>query len=183
VDTDAAANFDTVAMRAQAQTQQVEIFGNDGLTFAVGLQAGATVTLDTDSDTLPDWWETQFNLSPTNATGANGALADNDGDGLTNAEEFAFGTNPGVADSAFVQVRVTKPAPAQAALHFQTRAGRTYRIYYTNDLTQPFTALPGLVPGTGSEVTWTDDGSQTGTAPNAEIKRFYKVAVVIPPSE
>jgi hypothetical protein len=49
---------------------------------------------DTDNDTLPDAWETEYfgNLTQT-------AAADADGDTIPNSTEFADGTNPSKADS------------------------------------------------------------------------------------
>ena len=45
---------------------------------------------DTDTDGLPDWWETKFGLK----ANSNDATADTDGDGLSNLEEYNSGTNP-----------------------------------------------------------------------------------------
>ena len=45
---------------------------------------------DSDSDGLPDDWETKYGLD----VAQNDADADKDGDGFTNAEEFAAGTDP-----------------------------------------------------------------------------------------
>ena len=50
--------------------------------------------LDTDSDTLPDWWEWLY-FGGAGQTPA----GDNDSDGLTNAAELAFGTDPRSADT------------------------------------------------------------------------------------
>ena len=46
---------------------------------------------DADGDTMPDTWETFFGLNPNDPADA---AADPDGDGLTNAQEFAAGRHP-----------------------------------------------------------------------------------------
>ena len=48
------------------------------------------VVVDSDGDGLPDWWEEKYGLD----TAQNDADADKDGDGFTNAEEYAAGTDP-----------------------------------------------------------------------------------------
>lgn len=47
--------------------------------------------LDADADGLPDEWEKRYGLNPGDPSDAN---ADTDGDGFTNAEEFAAKTDP-----------------------------------------------------------------------------------------
>jgi|GEM_PF-7033386 len=54
---------------------------------------------------------------------------------------------------------------------------RTYRIYYSDAPGGSWTQAGGVITGTGSDVTWTDDGTQTGSAPNSAQHRFYKVQV------
>jgi subtilisin family serine protease len=51
---------------------------------------------DYDTDGMPDYWEARNGLDPQNASDASG---DNDGDGLTNLEEYQRGTDPANADT------------------------------------------------------------------------------------
>ena len=46
---------------------------------------------DTDSDTIPDWWELKYSLDPDDSGDAS---SDNDSDDLSAAEEYAQHTNP-----------------------------------------------------------------------------------------
>lgn len=48
-------------------------------------------TIDTDGDGMPDYWEKQNGLNPLDSSDAD---KDPDGDGLTNLQEYKYGTDP-----------------------------------------------------------------------------------------
>ncbi len=74
---------------------------------------GAEEFVDTNANGLPDWWETLHYGGPTNAT----ASADDDGDSLTNMEEYTWGADPhngdtdddGLSDGDEVSIHSTNP--------------------------------------------------------------------------
>ncbi len=86
------ADFDADGIR---NSFEVELFG--GNPFVKNIVAG-----DSDGNGLPDAWETSFIAWLTQfgipVTGPD-PLADYDGDGLSNAEEFMLGTNPFLMDT------------------------------------------------------------------------------------
>lgn len=51
---------------------------------------------DEDSDSLPRWWEEVYGLDDSNGADAAG---DPDSDGVSNADEYQYGSNPTLADS------------------------------------------------------------------------------------
>ncbi|MFT3992209.1 MAG: PA14 domain-containing protein [Luteolibacter sp.] len=80
---------------------------------------------DVDDDDLPDSWESQYGLDPSDNgsknPGIEGARGDADGDQLTNREEYLLGTDPLNADSDgdgisdYVEVRSLGSDPVVAA--------------------------------------------------------------------
>ncbi len=72
----------------------------DGLTNLGEYRNGTNPSkADSDDDGLNDLWEVQNNLDPNSGQGNDGPDGDPDGDGLTNQEEFAYGTKPKSNDS------------------------------------------------------------------------------------
>lgn len=181
VDRDSGVAFDTINMRNLAQTVQVEFqLTGGGIQYEIGSQVGSTISGDSDGDGLPDLWEVQNGIDPFLTSGANGAGGDPDNDGLTNSQEYAFSSNPLAADNAIARITVTRPTASTTAVTFASRAGRAYRVEYTNDLLQPWTQAGPNIAGTGGNITWTDDGTQTVTAPGLEVQRFYRVVAIAP---
>ena len=93
------------------------------------------------------------------------ASLDSDGDGFTNAQELAFGTDPNSASSRPFLAAVRNPN-GSLQLTWPTAAGRTYRVETSADLSQWTPFQSGLSAGTFT----------IPAAATAEPKRFYRIA-------
>lgn len=102
-------------------------------------------------------------------TGEAADTADPDGDGMTNAQEFAAGTNPNSAASALKIASVTKSGN-NMLVNFPTVLGKTYRLEFSDTL-KGWTNVESGIEGTGTTVEITDTGG------GAEPRRFYRVVV------
>ncbi|MHC1768682.1 MAG: right-handed parallel beta-helix repeat-containing protein [Verrucomicrobiia bacterium] len=107
-------------------------------------------TADTDRDGLPDSWEVAENLDPTR----DDSRLDPDGDGASNAHEYAAGTNPMDSDSV-LRVWVARLAEDSLELRWYGVAGYVYDVERVSELG----AVPGWavqqqgLKGNGSELT------------------------------
>lgn len=147
-----------------------------------------TVTLDTktddDTDTLPTYWEEQFGLSWTDSTGLNGKDGDPDNDGQTNYQEYMADTNP-LDGSSILKITKLEEVPSVGfKVEFPTSTRRTYRIYFSDEPysdTMKWTPLVKTISGTGTNITWIDDGSGTSISPldNSVLHRYYKITAEI----
>ncbi|MEW6534036.1 MAG: TIGR03790 family protein [Candidatus Auribacterota bacterium] len=126
---------------------------------------------DSDNDGLEDSWETTYFSHITAYAG----FHDPDCDAVINFDEFRQGTNPLSPE----QVVFTHDSTA-TKVSFSTSDAYKYRIYYSNTLGSASTwtqAGPDRA-GTGSTITWTDDGRNTGSKPQSDPSlemRFYKI--------
>jgi hypothetical protein len=182
-DTDANV-LDTVTMRNQAQTQQVELQGPGAgtMNFALGFETGAAVTYDSDGDGIPDWWTQQYFGHATGQLGDLSRAGDNPtGDGLTNLQKYILGLDPTKPDSAQFKLIITRTSPSTISLTFPSIHDRMYQILYSSSPAGPWTNAGNAMLGTASTMTYIDNGNDTGSAPNANLKRFYKLQVSLNP--
>jgi DNA-binding beta-propeller fold protein YncE len=81
---------------------------------------------DNDRDSLPDWWETAFNLDPADPLDTR---VDSDGDGASNGDEFLAGTSPrDPADS--LRLVASFRDGGGVRLQFSTHPDRQYRLEF-----------------------------------------------------
>ncbi|MFM8364597.1 MAG: PQQ-dependent sugar dehydrogenase [Verrucomicrobiota bacterium] len=97
--------------------------------------ANATIirqSSNSSTDGISDAWWSQYGISGNNRL----ANVDPDGDGFTNAQEFALGTSPVDAGSAFRVVSIARSG-SQVSVEWDSVAGKSYRLESTTDLTNP----------------------------------------------
>jgi hypothetical protein len=164
--------WDSVPMRNQAQTHQVELEGASGLTFQLGFETGTGLNSDQDGDGLPDGWEYQYGLDWLDASGVNGADGDPDGDDQNNLAERASGTLPLDAGSALRIVSIERITSTSYQITWASVPGKSYRVMSAPAIDGPYTQLDGIIPGTpGATTSFTHSGV-------ASPVRFYKVLVL-----
>lgn len=138
---------------------------SQGLAISMGMRALALACLSgfvvspahavIDTAVTDGVWKVKFGVSATQWSDANWLLADSDGDGLSNAAEMGFGTNPFVAGSV-VQVTTITVTASEVSLTFPTLLGKSYVVQGSASLSG-FASLSPTVSGngTGNPVTLT----------------------------
>jgi len=107
--------------------------GDPPVTGAV-LSANSSRTFkDTDSDTLPDYYEITNGLDETSGVGTNGPSGDADGDTMSNMEEWIAGTRANDKDSYFF-VKSVAPAGGGFTIQWDGVADRWYSLYRISHL-------------------------------------------------
>jgi hypothetical protein len=181
-DIDSGIVADTVNMRDQAQTHQVEMQGNGTMNFALGFETGTAITYSSGGDGIPDWWRQKYFGHPTGQAGDLSRAGDNPaGDGLTNLQKYILGLSPLLPDAAQNKLVITRPSLSTVSLTFPSITNRLYQIMYASSVTGPWLNAGNASWGTGSTMSYIDDGTNTGSPPNVGLKRFYKLQVSLPP--
>lgn len=121
---------------------------------------------DADRDGVPDAWEQQY-LGGTNSA----ASDDTDGDGLKNGEEYLAGTDPANPNSNLA-IQLNSVTGIDSLIQWRSVTGRTYRVYKSLNLSQPWPVWP-------EADSITADPSGTNTLSDTEPARrvFYRISV------
>lgn len=138
-------------------------------TFAI-IKKGAA---DRDKDGIADQYELDHGLDRQNGSDAN---LDQDSDGVSNLKEWILGTSASAPDN--YSVVMDYATGNAAAVRFQSILSRNYRVMYSEDLSNWLPAS-NTIQGTGEILTWSDDGSATGSSPLGRRARFYRVQVEV----
>ncbi|MFH0953019.1 MAG: hypothetical protein V1873_01680, partial [Verrucomicrobiota bacterium] len=165
--------FNTVNMRNQAQTHQVELVGTNSFSFSLGFRAEPS---DWDADGMPNTFEDAEGFDPANpGDGAD----DGDGDFFINWNEYVAATDAGDSND-YLRVGTANASVTGIVVRFQTELKREYSIRYDNE---PLTnadwklANSNAIVGTGGLYEWLDDGSLTDPDPLQVTSRFYRIEV------
>jgi hypothetical protein len=137
---------------------------------------------DTDGDGLPDWWESRYYGSITNAPSL-GAAAN----GLNNLQCYWLGLNPANPRSTFKAQAALQPVTGYPLIVWDSVGGKTYAVQYASSLalsatgfTQALTVTETNVPeGVQGTATFVDDYTLTGGPPGPN-GRYYRVRWVGP---
>ena len=153
----------------------------------------ATFTTDFDHDGLADAWEIQYGIDLFDPTGANGALADLSGNGVSNLLKFAFALDPHSTDISGLPVATIEP-PAPATPRYLTLRYRrrltpgpiNYVIEVSSDFLTwasapaDYEEIPPAIPtGDGLSETVTVRVLPAIETPDAPA-RYIRVRVVVP---
>ena len=125
---------------------------------------------DYDGDGLLDSYEVSNGLSPVDSTGVNGAPGDPDGDGMTNEQEQAAGTQANNANSRFRITNIARLLSGDTVVIWDSVATKNYFVQSTDNLSNAFANLSAQITAAGASTGYTNS-----TAVNA---RFYRVRLV-----
>jgi hypothetical protein len=113
---------------ASLQRISPDEYGNDPVNWMAADPNPGPVNSDTDSDGMPDAWESANGLNPVNPADA---TQDADLDGLSNLNEYRAGTDPQDPQSS-LRLQITKSG--NVVLRFTAVPNRSYVIEYCDNL-------------------------------------------------
>jgi hypothetical protein len=129
---------------------------------------------DFDGDGISDWWETNYFGSVGTTNSAANALADSDGDGMSNLDEYLAGTNP---TNALSLLKVVFMETNGSVLSFVAQTNLTYAVQWRTNLAGPgWTNLTGILASPQVRTVTVDSASAPAAA-----ERYFRVVTPLAP--
>lgn len=127
---------------------------------------------DYDADQMPNGWEEDHSLGPTDA---GDAILDGDLDGYNNLQEYLFGTDPALLGSCFTFDGYCAGAGGEYIVEWNSVSGREYSLYSCDATDGPYEPVAGWtnLAGTGGFMTYT--GSTDSIS-----QKYYRVRARVP---
>ena len=142
---------------------QDNLVGSNAITVTTSAAGGG---LDSDADGMPDLWELAMDLDPF----TDDADEDDDGDGLSNRQEYLAGTNP-LDPTSYLRIDGAG-SPGGIRLRVRAVAGRSYTIQYRDTLDAgQWSALTNIAAQAADHATEILDALPVGVA-----KKFYRLS-------
>jgi len=167
---------DSREVRVQITANNTNLFNQDLVFTSTSLSDPTKVDVvslrllrDDDNDGLPNTWEQQYFLNPTNAV----ASADPDGDGFSNYQEYVAGTNPTNRNS---NLRITSVEPGPGWGVRITWPSATNRFYTVERALADPAAFNRVVDFFGQGAT----SSYLDTWPTNPPPSFYRIRAELP---
>jgi hypothetical protein len=167
---DSGNNDDVVSLYAIDGTPRI-LDSNDDGTVIVDMGCYETIDnyADSDSDGMPDGWESDYGLNPADASDADKTA---DADAASNLAEYIADTDPTDSNSYFSVTSFVKEQ--YAILYFESTGFRYYTLQSCTNLTNDSWAdVPGQGPFKGSGLSLGDTNPPTMGA-------YYRVKVSVP---
>ena len=121
---------------------------------------------DQDGDGMPNGWETAHGLNPD----VNDALLDNDGDALTNFDEYLSNTDPSLNTDRLALQKISSQ-PGTVVVTFLAHSNRTYSVLWRNSVESGnWSNLVNIAAQPASRVV-----SVTNAVPAGSASRFYRL--------
>lgn len=149
---------------------------SDGLTNgAEGSYSCSPLDPDSEDDGMPDGWEVQYGLNPTNGMDAGGQ---DDSDRYSNLDEYYWGTDPKSGSSLLQFDGHHSGGPTNAVLNWNSITGRLYSLYlaaggYSNGM--PWSPMAAFSNVAGAQGTMIYTDQNVGAA-----GRYYKLRIRLP---
>jgi hypothetical protein len=163
-------------VRAQITASNTNLFNQDLVFTSTSFSDPTKVDMvrlrllrDDDNDGLPNAWEQQYFLNPTNAL----ASADSDGDGFSNYEEYLADTNPTNRNS-FLRITSVQAGPGHSvAITWPSATNRFYTVQRALGAPAAFNPVSNFF-GQGAISSYLD------TWPTNPPPSFYRVRAELP---